>query len=98
MNAAEVPPERAEEFEKRFAGRAGRVQNAAGFEAYELLRPEAGSNRYVVYTRWKSKADFEAWVSSPDFAAGHAQHSGQGPVSTRSETWMFEVIEAEYGD
>ena len=96
MNAVDVPPDRAEEFERRFANRAGRVQDSAGFEAFELLRPADGNTKYVVYTRWSSKKDFEAWVGSQDFAAGHTQHSQQGPVSTRSETWMFELLEGVY--
>ena len=39
---------------------------------------------------------FDAWVSSQDFAAGHQQHAQQGAVSTRSETWMFELLEGVY--
>jgi len=96
MNAVDVPRERAAEFEERFAKRAGRVQDSPGFEAFELLKPADDGTRYVVYTRWASKDAFEAWVSSQDFAAGHTQHSQQGPVSTRSETWMFELLEGVY--
>jgi heme-degrading monooxygenase HmoA len=96
MNAVDVAPERAAEFEERFAKRAGRVQDSPGFEAFELLKPADGNTKYVVYTRWSSKADFDAWLSSQDFAAGHAQHQGQGPVSTRSETWAFELLESVY--
>ena len=97
MNAVDVPAERAAEFEERFAKRAGRVQDAPGFEAFELLKPADGNTKYIVYTRWSSKGDFEAWVGSQDFAAGHAQHSSHGPVSTRSETWMFDLLEGVYG-
>jgi heme-degrading monooxygenase HmoA len=39
INAVEVPADRAEEFEARFAARAGAVENSEGFEAFELLRP-----------------------------------------------------------
>jgi heme oxygenase (mycobilin-producing) len=96
MNAVDVPPERAAEFEERFAKRAGRVQDSPGFEAFELLKPADNGTRYVVYTRWASKDAFDAWVSSQDFAAGHTQHAQQGPVSTKSETWMFELLEGVY--
>jgi hypothetical protein len=39
INAITVPRERFEEFERRFASRAGRVDAAPGFEGFELLRP-----------------------------------------------------------
>lgn len=96
MNAVTVPKERADEFEHRFATRAGQVKNQDGFEAFELMRPADGKDRYIVYTRWDSKESFEAWVKSPDFAAGHRQHSDSGPIGTASELWTFELIEGEY--
>ena len=96
MNAVTVPPERADEFERRFATRAGKIKDQSGFEAFELMRPADGKDRYVVYTRWDSKESFEAWVRSPDFAAGHRQHSTDGPVGTASELWTFDLVEGEY--
>lgn len=96
MNAVTVPKERAEEFEHRFATRAGKIKEQKGFQAFELMRPADSSDRYVVYTRWDSKESFEAWVSSPDFQAGHSQHREGGPVGTASELWSFELIEGEY--
>jgi len=96
MNVVDVPPDRAAEFEHRFATRAGKIKDNAGFEAFELLKPDDASTKYIAYTRWASKADFDAWVSSSDFAAGHRQHAQAGPVSTKSETWLFDVLEGEY--
>ena len=95
INAITVPPDRREEFEARFRGRAGHVSKAEGFEAFELQRPTNG-DRYHVYTRWRSQEDFEAWRSSTYFQEGHRQHQEQGPVSTESEVWILEVIESEY--
>lgn len=95
INAVTVPAERREEFEARFAARAGHVSKADGFEAFELLRPEGG-DRYLVYTRWRNREDFEAWMQSTYFAEGHTQHKQQGPVSTASEVWTFEVLGSEY--
>lgn len=96
MNAVTVPADRAQEFEHRFASRAGKIKEQAGFEAFELMRPADGSERYIVYTRWVSRDAFEMWVRSPDFAAGHSQHREGGPVGTASELWAFELIEGEY--
>jgi heme-degrading monooxygenase HmoA len=95
INAVTVPPEAREQFEARFKGRAGHVSESEGFEAFELMRPTEG-NRYLVYTRWRSQEDFEAWRTSTYFAEGHKQHQGQGPVSTVSEVWVLEVLESEY--
>ena len=94
VNAVTVPTERAEEFEKRFAARAGQVSASPGFEAFELLRPKQGE-RYLVYTRWRSEDEFQAWVNSPAFQHGHKAQSSEGPVGTGSELWSFDVIQHE---
>jgi heme-degrading monooxygenase HmoA len=97
INAITVPRDRFEEFAQRFASRAGRVSAAPGFESFELLRPNDDREVCLVLTRWRSEADFESWVSSSDFAAGHAQHRTNGPVGTASELWSFDVLESEAG-
>jgi heme-degrading monooxygenase HmoA len=95
INAITVPRERFDEFAQRFASRAGRVSAAPGFEGFELLRPNDDREVCLVLTRWRSQEDFESWVSSSDFAAGHAQHRKSGPVGTASELWSFDVLESE---
>jgi heme-degrading monooxygenase HmoA len=97
INAISVPAERAEEFEARFAARAGEVAKSPGFEAFELLRPSDDRGVYLVYTRWESQAAFDAWVESSAFQRGHKAHNTQGPVSSQSELWSFEVIQREVG-
>jgi heme oxygenase (mycobilin-producing) len=93
INAITVPRERFEEFEQRFASRAGKVETAPGFEAFELLRPNDEREVCLVLTRWRSEEDFQAWVASRDFTAGHAQHRHSGPIGTASELWSFDVLE-----
>ena len=93
INAITVPQERFDEFAERFAKRAGRVEQADGFESFELLRPNDGRSVCLVLTRWRSEEAFQAWMSSADFGAGHAQHSSNGPVGTASEVWSFDVLE-----
>ena len=95
INAITVPRDRFEEVERRFASRAGRVSGAPGFESFELLRPNDDRDVCLVITRWRAEEDFQSWVSSPDFAAGHAQHRESGPVGTASEIWSFDVLEHE---
>jgi heme oxygenase (mycobilin-producing) len=95
INAITVPRERFEEFERRFATRAGKVSDAEGFEGFQLLRPNDDREVCLVMTQWESEEHFRAWVASPDFAAGHAQHRQDGPVGTASELWSFDVLETE---
>ena len=66
INAITVPRERFDEFERRFATRAGRVSSAAGLEAFELLRPNDEREVCLVVTRWRSEEDFQAWVAGPE--------------------------------
>ena len=104
INVLTVPPEMREELEKRFANRAGMVESSDGFEWFELLRPVEGTDRYLVYTRWRSEEDFQRWQSSQAFQAGHAQasadrgeghgHGHGGPAATGSEIWSFEVVQS----
>jgi heme-degrading monooxygenase HmoA len=97
INAITVPRERLDEFAQRFASRAGKVEDAAGFESFELLAPNDERDVCLVLTRWRSEEDFQAWVASRDFGAGHAQHRERGPVGTASELWSFDVLERTGG-
>jgi heme-degrading monooxygenase HmoA len=98
INVLTVPEGRGEVLEARFAARAGSVEKAPGFEHFELLRPLEGTDDYLVYTRWASRADFEAWTASQAFDRGHAQASGRGqgerPAASGSTIWTFEVVQS----
>ena len=95
INAITVPRERFDEFAERFASRAGKVEEAQGFESFDLLRPNDERNLCLVVTRWRSEEDFMNWVKSPDFAAGHSQHRERGPVGTNSEIWSYDLLESK---
>ncbi|MER5766752.1 antibiotic biosynthesis monooxygenase family protein [Streptomyces sp. NPDC001985] len=77
INVLNVPADQREVLEKRFAARAGSVDSADGFEWFELLRPLEGTDDYLVYTRWRSEADFEAWMAG-SMRGAHAPASGAG--------------------
>jgi len=101
INAISVPADRSDELAGRFAGRAGMVEKAEGFERFELLRPADGREQWLVVTTWRDEPSFQAWLSSQDFGRAHgadrtgappAGHGGgPGPVSTASEVWSFVV-------
>src|SRR3954470_8126412 len=85
INAITVPADSGDELARRFAARAGAVDGQEGFEGFELLRPTDGRTQWLVVTRWRDTAAFDAWVASPSFAHGHAgadrPAAHGGPVS-----------------
>ena len=95
INAITVPEGAGDELANRFAARAGAVDNQDGFEGFELLRPTDERREWLVITRWRDNESFNAWVSSPAFAHGHAGADRPapqgGPVSVHSELWSYEV-------
>jgi heme-degrading monooxygenase HmoA len=98
INAITVPAGSGDELARRFANRAGAVDSAEGFEGFELLRPTDEREQWLVVTRWRDQASFEAWTSSPAFAHGHrgadAPHpQSQQPVSSGSELWSYETVD-----
>ena len=101
INVLTVPEGAGSTLEERFAARQGAVDSAPGFEHFELLRPLEGTRDYLVYTRWRSEADFTAWRGSQSFSQGHAQASGRPdgvpPAATGSTIWAFEVAQESSG-
>jgi heme oxygenase (mycobilin-producing) len=80
INVLQVPEGRGEVLEQRFAARAGDVETVDGFESFDLLRPTEGTDRYLVVTKWRDDAAFQAWMKSEAFGRGHGQ-SQQAPPS-----------------
>jgi heme-degrading monooxygenase HmoA len=77
INAITVPAGTGDELVRRFAERAGAVDGSDGFEGFELLRPTDERTTFLVVTRWRDEAAFEAWKASPQFAHGHRGVAGQ---------------------
>src|SRR5918994_7959352 len=95
INAITVPDGSGDELAQRFAARAGAVDDQAGFEGFELLKPTDGRNVWLVVTRWKDEESFQAWVSSPAFAHGHrGVASGDRPMSMHAELWSYDIATA----
>ena len=97
INAITVPADGGDELARRFAARAGAVDDQAGFEGFELLKPTDERLTWLVITRWADDASFQAWVSSPAFGHGHRREGAPGdkpaapPVGMSSELWSYEV-------
>lgn len=90
INAIEVPEGAGPELEKRFAARAGAVENSPGFLDFQLLRPVKGEDHYFVVTHWESEDAFAQWAGGPARAA----HAGERakPVATGASLLEFEVV------
>lgn len=91
INAISVPPQAGPELEKRFAARAGTVEDSPGFLGFQLLRPTAGEERYFVVTHWEDEASFAAWRDG----SARAAHAGSGeskPVASGADLLEFEVV------
>jgi heme-degrading monooxygenase HmoA len=108
INAITVPEGSGDELAKRFAARAGAVDDQDGFEGFELLQPTDDRTTWLVVTRWRDEEAFNAWVSSPAFAHGHQGAGGQSghghgggggdaPVSVSSELWSYVVAGGSKG-
>lgn len=99
INVLEVPAAQREELEQRFASRAGSVEGSDGFEWFELLRPLEGTDRYLVYTRWRDEESFQAWMEGSMRGAHQGGAGAEGgeerprPAATGSTLWSFEVAQ-----
>jgi heme-degrading monooxygenase HmoA len=107
INAITVPADSGDELARRFAARAGAVDDQDGFEGFELLKPTDGRTTWLVVTRWRDDEAFNAWLTSPAFSQGHQGAGGHGggaghghggggggearPVGVNSELWSYEV-------
>ena len=78
INAITVPADSGDELARRFAARAGAVDNQDGFEGFELLKPTDERTTWLVVTRWRDEDSFAAWLQSPAFGHGHRGPGGPG--------------------
>jgi heme-degrading monooxygenase HmoA len=100
INALTVPAEAGPEVARRFAARVGAVDGHDGFEGFELLAPTDGRAVWLVVTRWRDEAAFEAWRTSPSFAHGHRggpDGAAPAPMPLQAELWSYEVAVASGG-
>jgi heme oxygenase (mycobilin-producing) len=103
INAITVPADSGDELAKRFAARAGAVDNQDGFEGFELFKPTDERTTWLVVTRWRDEDSFQAWLNSPAFGHGHrsaAERSGgeaPPPVGISSELWSYEIAGGSAG-
>ena len=96
INALTVPEGGGAELEKRFEARKHVVDDAPGFEGFQLLRPVAGETRYFVITQWANEESYVAWRDGDARKAkkdDSPAHGGEKkPVASKAELLEFEVV------
>ena len=86
INAITVPADSGDMLAQRFAKRQGAVDGQDGFEGFELLKPlDADRPVWLVVTRWRDEASYEAWVAGDAFGKAHGGQKQPGEVREQVE-------------
>ena len=93
MNNFQIMAEQTEKFEERWSESRLYVQDAPGFETFQLLRGQESNGlvRYVSCSIWTSKEALEAWTRSESFVKAHRQ--GPAPKTMMPERPHLECFE-----
>ena len=59
ISAINAPADSGDELARRFAARAGAVDDQDGFEGFELLKPADERTTWLVVTRWRDETAFQ---------------------------------------
>jgi heme-degrading monooxygenase HmoA len=77
-----VPAEGAASLRQAFAERLGAVDGWPGFAGLELLQDRKRPGRYLMITRWATRAQFLAYMRSEDHRRSH-RRIDRGPTGPR---------------
>lgn len=96
----QIDPAEADALERAFRERSRLVDGHPGFLGLELLRDIRDTGRFVLLTRWRSRADFTAYMKSGDHARAHAHpHDGISLVDVKgSKLEQFHLVLKESAD
>jgi len=90
VNSLPVKAGAADQIVERFAEGRGHVQSFPGFVSMEVMRSEEG-DEVLVITHWQSRASFEAWVGSEEFAKAHGRGGGAELLRSHPKVTAYEV-------
>lgn len=82
-------------FETIWRGRESRLNESPGFVEFHLLRGPTKEDHtlYASHATWQTRADFERWTKSPQFADVHKNAGNTAPLSAgRPEFEGFEQV------
>ena len=103
INAITVPADSGDELARRFAARAGAVDDQDGFEGFELLKPTDGRTTWLVVTRWRDDASSRRGCARRRSGTGTARPpsaaaaQAPAPVGVSSELWSYEIAGGSAG-
>lgn len=88
VNAMQIPEGQGDEFLDRFSRRPHNIEKVDGFEGFTVLRPNDERGTWLVVTRWRDEAAFDAWH-------GTRPHRDPQTITYASgwELWSFDVLE-----
>lgn len=97
MNRFQVLPGEEAGFEAMWKNRDSYLAEVPGFIEFHLLRGPASDDHtlFASHTVWRSKADFDAWLTSDAFRKAHAGAGGARPAYAGPPKFEgFEVVHA----
>ncbi|ETW95466.1 antibiotic biosynthesis monooxygenase family protein [Candidatus Entotheonella palauensis] len=95
MNNFRVSAEQTEQFEERWRKRRSFLQDAPGFEHFQLLRgdEQEGVVHYVSHSTWSSKDAFMDWTHSDSFVQAHrGEPIPKGMIQGHPQLECFDVV------
>ena len=92
INAITVPTGSGDELAHRFAARAGAVDDAEGFEGFELLRPTDKREQWLVIARWRDEVWERWWVDWHAYADAIAAFIGAPAGSVVTDTNLSTLL------
>lgn len=95
MNRFRVKKGSEDAFENVWMTRESHLDRMPGFVEFHLLKGPAADDHtlYSSHTVWRSKAEFEAWTKSEEFARAHARAGDASTGSLYLEHPKFEGFE-----
>jgi heme-degrading monooxygenase HmoA len=94
VNSLPVEAGAVDQIVERFAESRGHVQSFPDFGPMEVLRSEEG-DEVLVITRWQSRASFEAWVGSEEFAQAHGRSGEAGLLRSHPKVTAYKVVDRD---
>lgn len=94
MNELHVPKEAKEMLGHRFGKSAENMKNVPGCLEFMFLDNEKEDEKQVVFTKWETKEDYEAWLNSDAFKRAHQEKresKEKGPASS-NELFAYHVL------
>ncbi|MFV8830288.1 antibiotic biosynthesis monooxygenase family protein [Alkalihalobacterium sp. APHAB7] len=94
MNELHIPKEAKQHISERFGKSSENMKSVPGCLEFLFLDNEAEDGKQVVFTKWETKEDYEAWLHSDAFKRAHQEkrESKEKGPATGNELNAYRVI------